>query len=227
MLSIMSFTGKIENTFASSIGIAILGVVGYVSHTEGSLIQNHSTNLALFAMTTIVPAIGYLLMLIPIHFYNITGEGHRKMMSEIAERRASIAAETAAEMQSAGRQNEPTLRFHSRYPPLLAHPVRRRRGICLPQRIGSEVPRRDGRDNRRGFDKILEDPPAAVMIAGDLSDDGERICHEEFREKLRELQKHVPVYVITATHAGAVTRIHADSRAAKSQTTLRQSRTRS
>ena len=102
MLSIMSFTGKIENTFASSIGIAILGVVGYVSHTEGSLIQNHNTNLALFAMTTIVPAIGYLLMLIPIHFYNITGEGHRKMMSEIAERRASIAAETAAEMQSAG-----------------------------------------------------------------------------------------------------------------------------
>lgn len=53
-------------------------------------------------MTTIVPAIGYLLMLIPIHFYNITGEGHRKMMSDIAERRASIAAETAAEMQSAG-----------------------------------------------------------------------------------------------------------------------------
>ena len=50
------------------------------------------------------------------------------------------------------------------------------------------------------FEKILEDPPAAVMIAGDLSDDGERICHEEFREKLRELQKHVPVYVITATH---------------------------
>ena len=45
------------------------------------------------------------------------------------------------------------------------------------------------------FEKILEDPPAAVMIAGDLSDDGEQICHDEFREKLRELQKHVPVYV--------------------------------
>ena len=50
------------------------------------------------------------------------------------------------------------------------------------------------------FEKILENPPDAVMIAGDLSDDGERVCHEEFREKLRELQKHVPVYVITATH---------------------------
>ena len=41
-------------------------------------------------------------MLIPIHFYNITGEGHRKMMTDIAERRASIAAETASEMRSAG-----------------------------------------------------------------------------------------------------------------------------
>lgn len=50
------------------------------------------------------------------------------------------------------------------------------------------------------FKKIIEDPPAAVMIAGDLTNDGERVCHEEFREKLRELQKHVPVYVITATH---------------------------
>ena len=37
MLSIMSFTGKIENTFASSIGIAILGVVasGVVIDTSG------------------------------------------------------------------------------------------------------------------------------------------------------------------------------------------------
>lgn len=50
------------------------------------------------------------------------------------------------------------------------------------------------------FDKILEDPPTAVMIAGDLSNDGERVSHEEFREKLNRLQEKVPVYVITATH---------------------------
>lgn len=50
------------------------------------------------------------------------------------------------------------------------------------------------------FDKILADPPASVMIAGDLSNDGERVSHEEFREKLYRLKEKVPVYVITATH---------------------------
>ena len=86
MLSIMSFTGKIENTFSSSIGLAILGFVGYKSHTEGSLIQSSETNLTLFFLTTLLPAIGYLLMLVPMHFYNITGDGHRQMMKEIQQR---------------------------------------------------------------------------------------------------------------------------------------------
>lgn len=40
----------------------------------------------------------------------------------------------------------------------------------------------------------------AVCIAGDLSDNGETVSHEEFREKLYKLQKNKKVYVITATH---------------------------
>lgn len=90
MLSIMSFTGKIENTFSSSIGLAILGVTGYIQHTEGSLVQNAQTNWALFLLTTTVPAVGYLLMFIPMHFYNITGESHRTMMQEIMARREEM-----------------------------------------------------------------------------------------------------------------------------------------
>ena len=93
MLSIMSFTGKIENTFASSIGLAILGLTHYIAHDEGSMIQNTQTNWALFLMTTIVPAIGYLLMLIPIHFYNITGKGHHQMMKDIFAAREKRKAE--------------------------------------------------------------------------------------------------------------------------------------
>ena len=50
------------------------------------------------------------------------------------------------------------------------------------------------------FKKIAESDTDAVLIAGDLSNDGEIVSHEEFREKLRELQKHKPVFVITATH---------------------------
>lgn len=95
MLSIMSFTGKIENTFSASLGLFILGKVGYIAHEEGSLIQASSTNTALFLMTTLVPALGYLLMLIPMRFYNITGEGHRKMIKEIKARRAALSAEAA------------------------------------------------------------------------------------------------------------------------------------
>jgi len=95
MLSIMSFTGKIENTFSSSIGLAILGLTGYRSHTDGSIIQNPQTNWALFIMTTLVPAVGYLLMLIPMHFYNITAKSHKQMMAEIAVRREELAAARA------------------------------------------------------------------------------------------------------------------------------------
>lgn len=87
MLSIMSFTGKIENTFASSIGLSVLGMTHYIEHADGSLVQSPQTNLALFLMTTLVPAIGYLLMLIPMHFYNITAKSHRQMLEEIAARR--------------------------------------------------------------------------------------------------------------------------------------------
>lgn len=91
MLSIMSFTGKIENTFSSSIGLAILGLTHYSNHQEGSLIQNAATNKAMFYLTTIAPAVGYLLMLVPMHFYNITAKSHKQMMTEIMARRAEMA----------------------------------------------------------------------------------------------------------------------------------------
>ena len=39
-----------------------------------------------------------------------------------------------------------------------------------------------------------------LLIAGDLSNDGERASHEEMREILYEFKKIMPVYVITATH---------------------------
>lgn len=86
MLSIMSFTGKIENSVSSSIGLAILSYTGYIAHSEGSMIQNAATNKALFFMTTILPAIGYLLMLVPMAFYNISGKSHHMMIEEIKQR---------------------------------------------------------------------------------------------------------------------------------------------
>lgn len=50
------------------------------------------------------------------------------------------------------------------------------------------------------FSDISESDTQAVMIVGDLTNDGEIICHQEFRNKLYELKKRLPVYVVTATH---------------------------
>lgn len=106
MLSIMSFTGKLEGTLSSFICLRILSATNYVEHTvDESTIQNPQTRLALFLMTTVFPAVGYLLMLIPIHFYKITGESHRQMMKEIMARREhqAIAAENGGlPLQSEG-----------------------------------------------------------------------------------------------------------------------------
>ena len=50
------------------------------------------------------------------------------------------------------------------------------------------------------FEDIAAGDADAVLIAGDVSNDGERVSHEEFREKIYALQKKKPVYLITATH---------------------------
>ncbi len=50
------------------------------------------------------------------------------------------------------------------------------------------------------LDLIKESDAQFLMIAGDLSNDGELCSHEEIRDILYEFKKHKPVYVITATH---------------------------
>ena len=50
------------------------------------------------------------------------------------------------------------------------------------------------------FKQIAESDTDAVFILGDVSNDGEMVSHIEFREKLYELKKSKPVFVITATH---------------------------
>lgn len=50
------------------------------------------------------------------------------------------------------------------------------------------------------FEYIAKSDTQAVMLVGDVSDDGERVSHEELREKLYKLQQSKPVYLVTATH---------------------------
>ncbi len=50
------------------------------------------------------------------------------------------------------------------------------------------------------FEQISQSDTDAVLILGDVSNDGEKVSHLEFREKLYRLKKKKPVYLITATH---------------------------
>ena len=108
MLSIMSFTGKLEGTMSSALALWVLGLTKYVEHGDDkiSIVQNPQTRWALFLMTTIAPVLGYLLMLIPIHFYNITGKSHHEMMEAILERRnMRMSDEASAQTPDAGDSN--------------------------------------------------------------------------------------------------------------------------
>ncbi len=50
------------------------------------------------------------------------------------------------------------------------------------------------------FAEIAASDCDAVLIAGDLSNDGEKVSHAEIREKMARLAEKKPVYVVYATH---------------------------
>ncbi len=50
------------------------------------------------------------------------------------------------------------------------------------------------------LEEIKNSDAEFLLIAGDLSNDGEKVSHEEIRDFLYEFKKTKPVYVITATH---------------------------
>jgi len=90
MLSLMTFTGKLTNSWSASIALFILGLAKYATHEDAVPVpQTGEAKFALFALFTLVPIFGYLLMLIPLKFYSITGEGHRRMLEEIKAREPS------------------------------------------------------------------------------------------------------------------------------------------
>lgn len=50
------------------------------------------------------------------------------------------------------------------------------------------------------FEKFKNNDTLAVCIAGDITNDGERVSHDEIYEKLKSLSEKKKVYLITSTH---------------------------
>ncbi|MDR3344123.1 MAG: MFS transporter [Oscillospiraceae bacterium] len=96
MLSVISFTGKLQNSASSAVALWLLAVSGYATHTDAiPAPQTDSARFALFAMFTLIPAAAWLLMLIPMKFYNTKLDGDNNITAEapptaLAEREAEL-----------------------------------------------------------------------------------------------------------------------------------------
>lgn len=92
--SLNSFVTKFNNAVGVLGVIVGLMAVGYVQpEVSGEFVQQSvATKNGMFALATLVPAIGFALSLIPMLFYDYTGRRRETILAELEERRAAKAA---------------------------------------------------------------------------------------------------------------------------------------
>lgn len=102
----LTFVGKLTGSVSTSIGTALLPVIGlsFSKAADGSQItvKGEHTDLCIWALFTIIPYTLGLLSLIPYIFYDLTGEKLQKIRSEMAVRREELSKE----ISSGGVDNE-------------------------------------------------------------------------------------------------------------------------
>ena len=64
-----------------------------------TLPQTEATRNGMFALATLIPAIGFLISLIPMFLYDYTGKKKEAILAELEERRAAKEAQNADEAQ--------------------------------------------------------------------------------------------------------------------------------
>lgn len=98
--SVLTFVSKLTGSVSTSLGTALLPVIGlsFVTNTDGSqvAVKGDNTDLYIWALFTIVPYVLGLLTLIPYAFYNLTGERLAVIRSEMTERRSKLAEEVSS-----------------------------------------------------------------------------------------------------------------------------------
>lgn len=101
--SLNSFVTKFNNAVGVLGVIVGLMAVGYVQpEISGEFLeQTAATRNGMFALATLVPAIGFALSLIPMLFYDYTGKRKERILAELEERRAAKAALAAEGGQAA------------------------------------------------------------------------------------------------------------------------------
>ena len=94
-----------------ALGVIVgLMVIGYVQpEVSGEYLpQTQFVKDGMFALATLIPAIGFALSLIPMLFYDYTGKRKEKILAELEEKRAARAAELSSASDTA-EEAEPAL----------------------------------------------------------------------------------------------------------------------
>ena len=96
--SLNSFVTKFNNA-VGAFGVMLgLILVKFVQPSESGAIEAQSefTTTGMFAMATLVPAIGFALSLIPMALYDYTGEKKKRILCDLDCRRNTVSRETVA-----------------------------------------------------------------------------------------------------------------------------------
>ena len=97
--SVLTFVGKLSGSVSTSIGTALLPIIGLSFKTDDLgnrvAIKGDKTDLYIWALFTLVPWLLGLLSLIPYYFYSLTGERLTEIRADMKVRREALSKEVS------------------------------------------------------------------------------------------------------------------------------------
>lgn len=103
--SVLTFVGKFTNSMSRALGTFLIPYTGYkTSNTTAFVKQSEKTQLSIFALNSIVPALFGALGIIPMLFYDLVGKKKELMMHELSV----IRSKKIQELNEAEKENETT-----------------------------------------------------------------------------------------------------------------------
>lgn len=90
--SVMTFVGKFSNALSRSVGTFLLDIIGYRTSDKSAIVpQSASTKSKIWALFTVIPSLLGIIGVVPMFFYDLTGDKREKMYKELMEQRLAKA----------------------------------------------------------------------------------------------------------------------------------------
>ncbi|MDE6154800.1 MAG: MFS transporter, partial [Eubacterium sp.] len=97
--SVLTFVGKLTGSLSTSLGTALLPIIGlsFTTNSAGEQItvKGDRTDLYVWALFTCIPYLLGLLSIIPYLFYDLTGEKLEKIRADMKIRRENLSKEVS------------------------------------------------------------------------------------------------------------------------------------